>query len=61
MLIFRLLFGLLLVAGLLCFATYIATGNTVWRQRGIVIVKWTVIAALGFFAVLILERLPRLL
>jgi hypothetical protein len=57
MLIFRLVFGLLLVAGLLCFAAYVGTGQAVWRQRGIVIVKWTVIAALGFFAVLILERL----
>jgi hypothetical protein len=61
MIVFRLLFGLLLVSGLLCFAAYVATGNAVWRQRGIVIVKWTVIAGLGFFAVLILERLPRFL
>ncbi len=61
MLIFRLVFGLLLVAGLLCFATYIATGQAVWRRRGIVIVKWTLIAVLGFFAVLILQRLPMLL
>jgi hypothetical protein len=61
MLIFRLVFGLLLVAGLLCFATYIGTGQMVWRQRGIVIVKWTVVAAFGFFAVLILERLALML
>jgi len=60
-LVFRLVFGLLLVAGLLCFAVYVATGKAVWRQRGIVIVKWTVVAALGFFAVLALERLARLL
>jgi hypothetical protein len=60
MVVFRLVFGLLLVAGLLCFATYIATGQAVWRQRGIVIVKWTVVAAFGFFAVLIVERLPLL-
>jgi hypothetical protein len=59
--IFRLVFGLLLVAGLLCFATYIATGQALWRQRGIVIVKWTVVAAFGFFAVLILERLALML
>ena len=58
MLLFRLVFGLLLVAGLLCFAFYIGTSDLRWRRRGIVIVKWTVIAALGFFAVLILERLP---
>ena len=61
MLIFRLVFGLLLVAGLLCFAVYIGTGQAVWRQRGIVIVKWTVVAAFGFFAVLILERLAVML
>ncbi len=61
MMIFRLFFGLLLVSGLLCFAAYVATGQAVWRQRGIVIVKWTVIAALGFFAVLILERLALML
>jgi len=61
MVVFRLVFGLLLVAGLLCFATYIATGQAVWRQRGIVIVKWTVVAAFGFFAVLILERLALML
>jgi hypothetical protein len=29
----------------------------VWRRRGLVIVKWTLLAALGFFAVLMLERL----
>ncbi|MDO9095658.1 MAG: hypothetical protein Q7U99_23825 [Rubrivivax sp.] len=57
MLAFRLVFGLLLLCGLLSFAIYIATGQVVWRRRGIVIVKWTVIAALGFFAVLIVERL----
>ncbi|MBA4177964.1 MAG: hypothetical protein C0505_15620 [Leptothrix sp. (in: Bacteria)] len=61
MLVFRLVFGLLLVAGLLCFAMYVATGQVVWRQRGLVIVKWTVLAAFGFFAVLILERLALML
>jgi hypothetical protein len=61
MLIFRLVFGLLLLAGLLCFAMYIATGQAGWRRRGMVIVKWTVLAAIGFFAVLILERLALML
>jgi hypothetical protein len=60
-LIFRLVFGGLLVAGLLCFALYIGTGLAVWRRRGIVIVKWAVLAAFGFFAVLILERMVLLL
>ena len=61
MLIFRLVFGLLLVAGLLSFAAYVATGNVMWRRWGLIIVKWTVIAGLGFFAVLILERLALML
>ena len=61
MMIFRLVFGLLLVSGLVCFAIYIGSGQVVWRRRGIVIVKWTVVAALGFFAVLILERLALML
>jgi hypothetical protein len=29
----------------------------VWRQRGILIIKWTVIAGLGAAAVIVLERL----
>lgn len=61
MMLFRLAFGLLLLAGLLCFGMYVATGRPLWRQRGLVIVKWTVLAALGFFGVLILERLALML
>jgi len=57
MLIFRLVFGLLLLGGILCFAMYIATGHPTWKRNGIIIIKWTVLAALGFFAVLVLERL----
>ncbi|OWQ93742.1 hypothetical protein CDN99_04655 [Roseateles aquatilis] len=57
MLIFRLVFALLLVAGLLCFAVYIGTKQPIWRKRGILLIKWTVIAGIGFFAVIILERL----
>jgi hypothetical protein len=61
MLIFRWIVLLLLVAGLLCFAMYVGTGQAKWRQLGIRIVKWTVIAALGFFAVLMLERMAMVL
>ena len=57
MLLFRLVVGLLLVSGLLCFAIYIGTRQAIWRRRGIVIVRWTVMAALAFFAMLFLERL----
>ena len=61
MLVLRLVFGLLLAAGLISFAIYVATGNPVWRRRGIVIIKWTVIAGLGAAAVIVLERLAVLL
>ena len=56
MLIFRWIVLLLLVTGLLCFAMYIGTGQTKFRRLGIRIVKWTVIAALGFFARTSLQR-----
>jgi hypothetical protein len=58
---FRLVFGLLLLASIVCFALYIATREPVWRRRGTIVLKWTVLAAAGFFAVLILQRLPMLL
>jgi hypothetical protein len=61
MLLFRLVFGLLLVSSLLCFAMYVGTRQAAWRQRGVLVLKWTLIAAAGFFAVLILERLALLL
>jgi hypothetical protein len=61
MMIFRLVFGLLLVASVLCFAMYAGTGQVVWRNRGVAVLKWTLVAALGFFAVLILERVALLL
>lgn len=48
---------LLLVSGLVCLAMYIATGQLRFRRLGIRIIRWTVVAGLGFFAVLILERL----
>ena len=61
MLVFRLVFGLLLLAAVLCFAMGIGTGQPVWRRRGILVLKWALIAALGFFGVLILERLALML
>jgi uncharacterized membrane protein len=57
MLLLRLVFGLLLVAGLVCFAVYVATGNPLWRQRGVVVIKWTVIAGLSAAAIIVLEHL----
>ncbi len=61
MLIFRLVFGLLLLGCVLCLAMGVGTGDPVWRQRGVVILKWALIVAAGFFGVLILERLAILL
>jgi hypothetical protein len=57
MLIFRWIVLLLFAAGLVSLAMYVGTGQRRYRTLGIRIVKWTVIAGLGFFAVLILERL----
>jgi len=59
--VFRALVFFLLVAGILCFAMYIGTGRKQWRFYGIRIIKWTVVASLGFFAVLLLERLAVIL
>lgn len=61
MMIFRLVFGLLLLASVLCFAMSIGTGQPVWRRRGILVLKWALLAAAGFFGVLILERLALML
>lgn len=61
MLIARALFGLLAVAAILCFAMYIGTSQRRWLRLGWLIVKWTIVAGLGFFAVLILERLALML
>jgi hypothetical protein len=54
---FRLVFGTLLFASLGCFVAYLYTRQPRWRRLGLVIAKWTVLAALGFFAVLIAQRL----
>ena len=55
--VFRAILLLLLVAGLACFAMYIATAQERWRTLGLRLVKWTIGAGLVFFAVLAVERL----
>ncbi|MFP5467313.1 MAG: hypothetical protein ACLGG8_07290 [Gammaproteobacteria bacterium] len=57
MLLFRWTIFFLLLAARACFAFYIGTGQARYRQWGLVILKWTVLAALGFFGVLVLERI----
>lgn len=57
MLVFRWLLLLLLLGAAVCFAFYAGTGQPHFKRWGLVILKWTLIAAFGFFAVLALERL----
>ena len=56
MLLFRWVVMLLLLVAALCFAFYAGTGRARYKQLGFVVLKWTMIAAGVFFAVLILER-----
>jgi hypothetical protein len=57
MLLFRWAVLFLLLAAGVCFAFYVGTGQQRFRHWGLRILKWTVLAALGFFGVLILERI----
>ncbi|WP_200906979.1 hypothetical protein [Paracidovorax avenae] len=56
MLLFRGLFFFLLLVAVVSFVFYVATGQPRYKRFGIVIVKWTVLSAFAFFAVLALER-----
>ena len=56
MLLLRWLILLLLLGVAVSFAFYAATGELRYRRYGLLTLKWTLIAAFGFFAVLILER-----
>ena len=56
MLIFRALVMVLVVAAAVCFGFYAATGQAQYKRYAFIIIKWTLIAALMFFAVLFLER-----
>jgi hypothetical protein len=57
MLIFRWAMLLLLLGVTASFVFYVATGQVRYRTLGLKMIKWAVLAALGFFGVLILERL----
>lgn len=57
MLLFRWLILLLLIGAAVSFAFYVGTGQLRYRRWGLLTLKWTLIAAGGFFAVLILERI----
>jgi len=57
MLIFRWLVTLLLLMSAVSFAFYVGTGQARYKRVGLVILKWTIIAAFVFFAVLIIDRI----
>ena len=57
MLLFRWLLMLLLLVAAVCFAFYAGTGQRRYLRIGWLTLKWSLIAAFVFFAVLILERL----
>ena len=57
MAVFRAILFALLVGSALCFVLYAGTGQPRWRRLGLVILKWTLVAAFAFFAVLIGQRL----
>ena len=57
MLLFRWAILLLLLVAGVSFAFYVGTGQLKYRRFGWIVLKWTLFAAFGFFAVLILERI----
>jgi hypothetical protein len=57
MLLFRWLILLALLGAVVSFMFYAGTGQQRFKRAGLTLLKWTLIAAFGFFAVLILERL----
>jgi hypothetical protein len=56
MLFFRWLAMLFAMGIIACFGLYIATGQERYKRLGLTVLKWLVLAGLGFFAVLVLER-----
>ncbi len=56
MLLFRWAILLFLLMAGVSFAFYAGTGQARYRRFGWIVLKWTLLAAFGFFAVLIAER-----
>ncbi len=57
MLIFRWLAMLLLLTAAVSFAFYAGTGQPRYKRFGFIVLKWTVIAGVFFFAVILIGRL----
>ena len=47
----------LLVVSAVLFLFYAATGQARYKSYGLMVLKWTLLAGFGFFAVLIYQRL----
>lgn len=56
MAVFRGAIVLLLLAAAISFALFAGTGQQKYKHFGLMVLKWTLVAAFGFFAVLIIER-----
>lgn len=56
MVVFRAMILLALLASAVSFVLYAITSQMRYRRQGLNILKWTLIAAFGFFAVLTVER-----
>jgi hypothetical protein len=56
MLLFRWLLILLMLAAGACFALFAITGQPRFKRYGLLILKWTLVSAFGFFAILTVER-----
>jgi hypothetical protein len=57
MVLARTLVLLLLLVAAVLFALYAFTGNPRYKRLGLVVLTWTLVAALGFFAILVVQRL----
>ena len=57
MLVFRWIFMLLVLMAAISFVFYLGTGNKRYQRFAVLLVKWTVIAGLAFFAVLFVGRI----
>lgn len=55
--LFRWLILLLLLGSVVSFMFFIGTGDPRFKRYGLLTLKWTLMAAFGFFAVLVLERI----
>jgi hypothetical protein len=53
----RALVLLLLLACAVLFLLYAVTGQARYKKYGLIVLKWTLLAGFGFFAVLIFQRL----